>query len=67
MFVEKPSMKKGMEKPAKSAGAPKAGVDTMKNFSKLGSEGMKNSMEHCSKLLDAKSLEPKAQKKFFGG
>lgn len=67
MFVEKPSMKKGMQKPGKSAGAPKHGKETMKDYSKLGSEGMHNTMEHCSKLLDAKALEPKGVGKHIFG
>lgn len=59
MFVENPSMKKGMQKPGKTAGAPSKGAETMKNFSKISSEGKEKSMEHCSKLLAGKTLEPK--------
>ncbi len=52
MFVEKPSMKKGAQK---SVSLPKDGG------------GMKT-MEHCSKLLAGKSLEPKQRngKEYFG-
>lgn len=59
MFVEKPSMKKGMEKPGKTDGAPMKGKDTMEDYSRIGGEGMKDSMKHCSKLLAGKKLEPK--------
>jgi hypothetical protein len=58
MFVEHPSMKKGMLKAGKTGSAPK-GKESMGRYSGESKSGMKNTMEHCSKLLSGRSLEPK--------
>ncbi len=67
MFVEHPSQKKGMQKPGKSAGAPhKSEKNTIAGYSKLEDGHGGKSMEHCSRLLGGKALEPKVMSHYFG-
>ncbi|MHB9161392.1 MAG: hypothetical protein ACYC6W_11005 [Nitrosotalea sp.] len=64
MFVENPSHKKGMQKPGKTEVSSKKG-ETMEGYTGIKGGMSGCTMEHHSKLLHGKKLEPKVMKEYF--